>query len=139
MEKVNEISAGGVLIRDNQGVKEALLIKVRYYGYELPKGHIEPGESPVEAGSRELCEETSLISSPKFLAELGELEYTFTHKDKIIHKNVYYFLFTTSETPNFGKKPREVKEIKWIQQSELEKIPLVNEQLRPIINKAFII
>jgi 8-oxo-dGTP pyrophosphatase MutT (NUDIX family) len=132
-----EVSAGGVLVRLNNGVKEALLIKVRYYGYELPKGHPEGNETLEEGAARELCEETSLITKPLVGKSLGDLDYTFTYAENTIHKKVYYYLFTTDEEPIFGKKPKDVKELKWINQKDLLKISLVNEKLRRIIDNAF--
>jgi 8-oxo-dGTP pyrophosphatase MutT (NUDIX family) len=134
----DEVSAGGVLVRNNNGNPEALLIKVRHYGYELPKGHIETGESFIQAAGRELCEETSLITKPEMINDLGDLEYNFRFSGDKIHKRVYYFLFITPDNkPLFGQKPKEVKEIVWITKGDLEEIPLVNEELREIIRKAF--
>lgn len=131
-----EVSAGGVLIRVNEGIKEALIIKVRHYGYELPKGHPEGDETLEEAASRELCEETSLKTKPFVIGFLGNLDYTFTYKNKKIHKLVYYYIFNTDQEPSFGKKPKEVKELKWINKTDLINIKFVNEKLRPIVSKA---
>lgn len=132
-----EVSAGGVLIRLNKGVEQALLIKVRYYGYELPKGHPENDETLEIAAARELCEETGLLSPPILGISLGDLDYTFTYDNKTIHKRVHYYTFTTDEKPKFRNKPQGVKEIRWITKEEVSKISLVNEKLRPIIDKAF--
>jgi len=131
-----EVSAGGVLVRDKNGHKEALLMKIRHYGYEIPKGHIEAGESSPDAAARELCEETSLLSKPVLQNSLGDLEYSFRFENKNITKRVYYFLFTTAEAARFGQKPKEVKELKWISLAELDKLPLVNEELRNMIRLA---
>jgi 8-oxo-dGTP pyrophosphatase MutT (NUDIX family) len=45
----SEISAGGALVRDHDGVREVLVIRVRAEGYELPKGGIEWDELPEDA------------------------------------------------------------------------------------------
>ncbi|MBC7473247.1 MAG: NUDIX domain-containing protein [Candidatus Sericytochromatia bacterium] len=132
-----EVSAGGVLMRKSKGIREALVIKVRYYGYELPKGHLEGDENFEQAAGRELCEETTLLIEPVVGKALGDIDYTFTHQDKRIHKIVHYYVFTTKEDPIFGKKPDEVKERRWIKKDEVSKLPLVNEKLRKIISKAF--
>ena len=137
MDEINEeVSAGGVLIRRNKGIKEALLIKVRYYGYEIPKGHPENDETLEIAAARELCEETGLLVKPIVGKFLGDLDYTFTYHDKKIHKEVYYFLFTCKERLKFGKRPEGVKERRWVNKDHLKTIPLVNEKLREIIYKA---
>ncbi|MFN8575997.1 MAG: NUDIX domain-containing protein [Candidatus Sericytochromatia bacterium] len=133
-----EVSAGGVLIRINNGIKEALVIKVRHYGYEVPKGHPEGIETLEEAATRELCEETSLRNTPIIGISLGDLDYTFTYDNKLIHKKVYYYSFTTKNEPIFGVKPLEVKELRWINQDDLINLSLVNEKLRDIIKKSLI-
>lgn len=132
-----EVSAGGVLIRHDRGIKQALLIKVRHYGYELPKGHIEGIETLEQAAERELHEETSLLTKTILGTSLGKLDYTFSFNSKVIHKTVHYYAFTLKEKPAFGEKPSEVKELKWVNKGELSKISLVNEKLRAIISKAF--
>ena len=133
-----EISAGGVLVRREKGIKQALLIKIRSYGYEIPKGHPENDETFEQAAKRELCEETSLLTEPVIGIYLGQLDYTFTYDNKTIHKTVYYYSFSIKEEPIFGKRHFCVKEIKWINKADLSRISLVYEKLRPIINKALV-
>lgn len=133
-----EVSAGGVLVRREKGIKKALLIKIRSYGYEIPKGHPENDETFEEAAKRELCEETSLLSEPVIGIYLGQLDYTFTYDNKTIHKTVYYYSFSIKEEPIFGKRHFCVKEMKWINKADLSRISLVNEKLRAIINKALV-
>ncbi|HEX9017985.1 MAG TPA: NUDIX domain-containing protein [Anaerolineaceae bacterium] len=43
-------------------------------GWDIPGGHIEPGESPVEAAVRETLEETRVVVEPVELIGIQELE-----------------------------------------------------------------
>lgn len=44
--------------------ERVLLVEHRTFGWSCPGGHVEPGESLVEAAARELLEETGLIGVP---------------------------------------------------------------------------
>lgn len=51
--------------------------------WDIPKGHVEPGESPKEAAIRECQEETGFTDfNPEALYDLGEHEYA---RNKNIH------------------------------------------------------
>ena len=56
--------ASGVIVR-NDADELLLLWRHRFitdtWGYEIPAGGIDPGESPVDAGRREVLEETGLV------------------------------------------------------------------------------
>ncbi|MFC1430511.1 NUDIX hydrolase [Streptacidiphilus sp. N1-3] len=45
-------------------------------GWEVPGGHLDPGESPLDAAVRELAEETGLHTPPPSLTPLGGLQIT---------------------------------------------------------------
>ncbi|MHA6764379.1 NUDIX hydrolase [Streptacidiphilus sp. PAMC 29251] len=45
-------------------------------GWEIPGGHLDPGESPLAAAVRELAEESGLSVDPKDLTLLGGLQIT---------------------------------------------------------------
>lgn len=44
--------------------------------WDLPKGGIHPGESPLEAARRETAEECGLVFDPDALVDLGRFAYT---------------------------------------------------------------
>lgn len=58
----------------------------------LPKGHVEPGESPAQAAVREVWEETGIRT--RLLADLGEISYWFYSRRQRarIAKRVEFFL-----------------------------------------------
>ena len=60
---VEESSAGVALIQTGGVEPELLVIRVRATGYELPKGHLERGETALAAAVRELQEETGLLTA----------------------------------------------------------------------------
>lgn len=57
----------------------------------LPKGHIDPGETAVEAAAREVNEETGLIV--EFDRPLGDINYVYRFQRQTIFKLVSFFLF----------------------------------------------
>jgi 8-oxo-dGTP pyrophosphatase MutT (NUDIX family) len=58
--------AGGVVVRNADGIRNVLVVAPRFRRADegptmvLPKGHIEPGESPEETAVREVREETGV-------------------------------------------------------------------------------
>ena len=94
METKREVSAGGVAYRRRRGkVQVALAARRTRRGdlvWGLPKGEIEPGESPQDAALREVREETGLrtiIEDP-----LGEIRYVYVWEGVRIRKLVHFFL-----------------------------------------------
>ena len=79
----------GVVILNPQ--RELLLCHVTGQSHwDLPKGGIDSGESPLEAALRETREETGLRLAADALLELGRFEYT-------TKKNLHLFAICLSE------------------------------------------
>jgi len=87
-----EHSYGIVPLQKIDDIWHMLLIqhgRVKYWGY--PKGHAEPGETPVAAAKRELREETNL-TVVRFLADSPfEEHYVFTSGRMKVFKTVSFF------------------------------------------------
>jgi 8-oxo-dGTP pyrophosphatase MutT (NUDIX family) len=77
----------------------------------LPKGHVDPGESPVEAATREVREETGIVGEP--VEELGESRYWYRREGRTIGKSVAFFLFEFVEGDT-DDHDDEVEEVRWI-------------------------
>ena len=137
MKLVKEYSSGGVISRKTEnGQKEVLLIRVRKQGFELPKGHIEEGESASQAALRECREEVGIVSELEIKDMVGEISYSFESGDKIIEKHVSYYAIACIGEFNYTK-PKRTREVKWISEEELDAFELVNEELRSIVRKCF--
>lgn len=90
----SEYSAGAFIYRKNASGIELLLLKRKGSdAYDLPKGHLEKGESAEQAAIREIKEETGLDAAflPYFQVST---HYMFTRKKKRISKNVKFFIST---------------------------------------------
>jgi 8-oxo-dGTP pyrophosphatase MutT (NUDIX family) len=77
----------------------------------LPKGHVDPGETPVQAASREVREETGIVAEP--VAELGETRYWYRRDGRTIGKSVSFFLFDYLEGDT-ADHDDEVEEVRWL-------------------------
>jgi 8-oxo-dGTP pyrophosphatase MutT (NUDIX family) len=88
-----ERSAGGVVVRD----ADVLVIVPTRRAADgsrvlgLPKGHIDKGESELQAAAREVREEAGV--EVELLAELGEVRYWYSRDGRAVPKSVVFFLF----------------------------------------------
>jgi 8-oxo-dGTP pyrophosphatase MutT (NUDIX family) len=92
-----ERSAGGVVVRGDEVV---VIVPTRRASdgarvLALPKGHIDPGESPLQAAEREVREETGIVAEP--VRELGEARYWYRRDGQTIPKSVCFYLFNYLE------------------------------------------
>jgi 8-oxo-dGTP pyrophosphatase MutT (NUDIX family) len=77
----------------------------------LPKGHVDPGETPIEAARREVREETGILAEA--VTELGESRYWYRRDGRTIGKRVTFFLFDYVEGDTEDHDD-EVEEVRWI-------------------------
>jgi 8-oxo-dGTP pyrophosphatase MutT (NUDIX family) len=112
-EQAREFSAGGVVVRGDDVV---VIVPTRRAAdgsrvLALPKGHVDPGETPIEAATREVREETGIVAAP--VRELGESRYWYRRDGRTIAKAVAFFLFDFVEG-DIADHDDEVEEVRWI-------------------------
>jgi 8-oxo-dGTP pyrophosphatase MutT (NUDIX family) len=108
-----ELSAGGVVVRDDQVV---VIVPTRRASdgsrvLALPKGHIDPGESTLQAAQREVREETGILAEP--VRELGEARYWYRRDGQTIPKSVSFYLFSYVDGDT-ADHDDEVEEARWM-------------------------
>jgi mutator protein MutT len=112
-----EVSAGGVVVRAGETI---VIVPTRRDAngnrvLALPKGHVDPGETPEQAAARELREEAGVDG--ELVEKLGDVRYYYQRSGRRIHKQVTFFLFRYS-----GGDPAdhddEVEEARWLELSE---------------------
>ena len=108
-----ELSAGGVVVRDDQVV---VIVPTRRASdgsrvLALPKGHIDPGESTLQAAQREVREETGVLAEP--VHELGEARYWYRRDGQTIPKSVSFYLFKYVDGDT-ADHDDEVEEARWM-------------------------
>lgn len=114
-------SAGGVVLN-----KKGLILVVNQDGqtWSLPKGHLEEGESLLEAAKREIWEESG-ITDLEMIKELGNYQ---RHKldekgneDKSEFKTIFMFFFKTKEE-NLSPVDKNNPEAKWVEKEKVAEL-----------------
>jgi 8-oxo-dGTP pyrophosphatase MutT (NUDIX family) len=115
LRQVEEFSAGGLVVDLAGDVpRGALIARTDRHGkllWSLPKGHIEPGETPEQAAVREVEEETGIAGV--ILAELGTIDFWFVADGRRIHKTVRHFLMRATGG-ELSDADIEVTEVAWV-------------------------
>jgi len=90
---VAEVAAGAVLVTRRAPVEILLIHEASEDRWCFPKGHIEPGESALEAARREVEEETGLTVF-SLREELAAIHYRFyqPRRDRSVVKTSIYYL-----------------------------------------------
>jgi 8-oxo-dGTP pyrophosphatase MutT (NUDIX family) len=114
-----EISAGGVVVRGKEALQDEQIVVIvptrrapdGSRVLALPKGHVDPGETALQAAEREVREETGIVAEP--VHELGEARYWYRRDGRTISKAVSFYLFRYVEGDTEDHDD-EVEEARWI-------------------------
>jgi 8-oxo-dGTP pyrophosphatase MutT (NUDIX family) len=118
---VDETSAGGLVV-DATEEHAAIIGRLDRKGrllWSLPKGHIEPDETPEETAVREVAEETGIIG--RVVAPIGTIDYWFVAGNRRVHKTVHHFLLDAVDG-ELSDEDVEVTEVAWVPLGELEEV-----------------
>ena len=140
---IREISAGGVVVRDNKGVWDMAAIEppplpstsapipgLRGNKVKpvlcLPKGLLDPGEKPLDAALREVHEETGLTAV--FITKLADIKYVYTRAwsdGERVFKVVSFYLLRYGSGRINRIKPEmrvEVGRARWVRLDEAPRL-----------------
>ena len=108
-----EFSAGGVVVR---GGDVAVIVPVKRAAdgrrvLGLPKGHPDGDETPEQAATREVREETGVDA--ELLEPLGEVSYRYERSHRTVPKRVRFFLFRYV-SGSLDDHDHEIEEARWM-------------------------
>tara|TARA_B100001750_G_scaffold228641_1_gene223274 strand:- start:630 stop:1061 length:432 start_codon:yes stop_codon:yes gene_type:complete len=90
-------SAGGIVLNSEEKI---LIVNQNHDSWSLPKGHVDPGETILEAAKREIYEESG-VKQLDYIRELGCYERFKIgldgNDDKKELKRIHIFLFKTNQ------------------------------------------
>ncbi|RCX22757.1 ADP-ribose pyrophosphatase YjhB (NUDIX family) [Fontibacillus phaseoli] len=106
-----EISAGGVVYRNEGGQLQIQLITDRYGRLSFAKGKSEPGETVEETALREIREETGITGKIDALIDI--IAYTYNHPvHGPVDKEVHYYL-VESRGGQLRPQLEEIRGVAW--------------------------
>lgn len=128
----NPISAAGGAVFNNGKV---LMIYRRKF-WDLPKGKIDPGESPLQAALREVEEETGL-SQLEPGPHLTDTLHTYTQNKKRMLKTTHWFLMKTSQQILTPQLEEDIEQAEWIEPEEFFRMEIsVYGSILDVLKKA---
>ena len=148
-----EISAGGVVLQEISGAWHVALIEPQNESsktsklppkraravFALPKGLVDPGETPQIAAIREVREETGIIASP--VIKLADIKYVYVRTwgdgEKVFKVVSFYLLrYVSGEIDDVTPEMRiEVKRALWVPLAEAE-AQMAYSQERKVVRQA---
>jgi 8-oxo-dGTP diphosphatase len=134
---MDQISAGGVALRWKDSQPEIAIVSVKpKLRWQLPKGIVDPGESPQVTAVREVKEEAGVETDIIKLIETIEYWYRSVKNGKPVryHKFVHFYLLEY-RSGDVSNHDHEVEEARWVNLDEaLEMLDFKSE--RDVVEKA---
>lgn len=116
---IRETTAGGIVWRRHEKTNniEILLLQDMKDRWTIPKGHVEPGETPRQTAEREIQEETGL-KKVKVMNWLGKINFRYRRQNSLILMTTHIYLVQALGDTNDYQKEDIMKGIKWMNYSE---------------------
>ena len=134
---LDQVSAGGVAFRWKDSEPEIAIVSVKpKLRWQLPKGIVDPGESPEVTAIREVKEEAGVETDRLALIETIEYWYRSVNYGKPVryHKFVHFYLLQY-RSGDVSEHDHEIEEARWVSFEEaLEMLEFKNE--REVVEKA---
>ena len=137
IDTLDQISAGGVAFRWKDSEPEIAIVSVKpKLRWQLPKGIVDPGESPQVTAARVVREEAGIETDLLKLIETIEYWYRSERYGKPVryHKFVHFYLLKY-KSGDVANHDHEVEESRWVSFNEaLELLDFKSE--REVVVKA---
>jgi 8-oxo-dGTP pyrophosphatase MutT (NUDIX family) len=117
----DETSAGGVVFRVEDGQAFYLLIRDSYQNWGFPKGHLESGEAPQAAATREVAEETGVLAL-SVRGSIDTIDWFFRFRGELIHKVCHFYLMETTESSTQPQRAEGITACRWTRFDEAESL-----------------
>ncbi len=117
---INRVAAGGWVYND----KNELLMINRFNHWDIPKGHVEEGESLGDCAIREVMEETGIVGL-SIIEKLGVSRHLFSYEKEgeEILKITHWYKMKSNFNGEFNPQLNEgITEVKWVAPVEMENI-----------------
>jgi 8-oxo-dGTP pyrophosphatase MutT (NUDIX family) len=126
-EQYSTVEAAGGLVFDTGG---RLLVFFRRGWWDLPKGKVDPGETPEQAAVREVMEETGLINPVPgdFFAHTW---HTYKEGGTSVLKRTWWYRMHTTDDHTAPQAEEGITEIRWVH-------PKAWLQTQPVMYKSLI-
>ncbi|PVY43808.1 NUDIX hydrolase [Pontibacter virosus] len=113
---LEQVSSGGVVFRQGvSGIEVALISVGKPERWQLPKGIVDPGETPEVTALREVQEETGVTA--RLVEKIDTIEYWYVGNKAgqrvRFHKFVHFFLLAY-QSGTIGQHDWEVNEARWV-------------------------
>lgn len=134
---MDQVSAGGVAFRWRDSEPEVAIVSVKpKLRWQLPKGIVDPGESPQVTAVREVREEAGVEADLIKLIETIEYWYRSVKYGKPIryHKFVHFYLLEY-KSGDVANHDHEVEESRWVSFDEALRL-LDFKSERDVVEKA---
>lgn len=118
------VHSAGIIIVDLKGTEPKVLCVSAYGSWDFPKGHLEDGETHIEAAVREVFEETTLETAKDYQLTGESVSPVVYKSGKDMKTATYYIATRVSEkdpflpvNPDLGKPEND--SWSWVPVSEL--------------------